>query len=68
MSFGAVSSAAPKLKFAERRVVERVAGKALAVHNGSDLVEPTLRTLMPSNRDGAAEATTGDGRMVINVS
>jgi len=47
--------AAAKLELAERRRVERICSEAIAVGNGADRFEPTLRSLALRDRNGAVE-------------
>ena len=51
---------APKLKLAQRRGVERIAGKTIAVSNGVYLFEPTLRAWSESADAASSDASTAE--------
>ena len=50
-----VIAAAAEFEFAERRMVERVGGEAIAVDDGANLFEPALGTFVLRDGDGAVQ-------------
>ena len=52
---GGVGAAGAKLKFAERGVVEGIAGEAIGIRDGANLFEAALGAIALSDGDGAVE-------------